>query len=388
MNKKKKKNKHIGNEDEEGLNLFSSQENSHVEFTKINYEKTEEENNVLKEIETIKNENRQLIEILEEKEKLIKQLMNENKTLQENYDLIVSNIVEKDTIMEALEKISNKIDEVNKGQQKPLYSHVVENKKVDISNSQKNNIIIKSSKKEYEHLTRKYIEENIDPVRSKIKINNITNLAHGIIRIQCNSENDSNKLREEISSKLKGKVCVEQKILSYPKIKIPGIKLESSISSNDLKQLIIDQNEIIQEKDLFEIDYIKYVAFKKTHTIFARVSGNLYRKLISPDSKLFIGWQSCRIFDYNDLRQCSKCQKFNHSEKNCRNEIVCPFCSGKHSFEQCNKDEKDRKCVNCTLANEKYRKKYKISHSSNDHKNCESAKYFEFVNKSKIDFNG
>lgn len=61
----------------------SKAENSHAKFTQINYARIGEENNTLKEIETIKNENNQLKERLEEKEKLIKQLMNGNKTLQE-----------------------------------------------------------------------------------------------------------------------------------------------------------------------------------------------------------------------------------------------------------------------------------------------------------------
>lgn len=81
---------------------------------------------------------------------------------------------------------------------------------------------------------------------------------------------NSNKLKEKISFNLKDEIFVEQKILSNPRIKIPGIRIENSISNSDLKQRIMVQNDVNHEKDLFEIEHIKYATFEKTHTLIVK----------------------------------------------------------------------------------------------------------------------
>lgn len=47
--------------------------------------------------------------------------------------------------------------------------------------------------------------------------------------------------------------------------------------------------------------------------------------------------------------RCTKCQKFGHSEKNCRNKVtVCPYCAGAHTHKDC-KRRNQKKCANCGL---------------------------------------
>nr|CAI5833276.1 unnamed protein product [Callosobruchus analis] len=67
-------------------------------------------------VEKVLEENEQLKELLEQKEKLIYQLTNENLRLQEQYNLITSNIIEKGSVVSMLDRISARLNEVEKNQ--------------------------------------------------------------------------------------------------------------------------------------------------------------------------------------------------------------------------------------------------------------------------------
>nr|CAI5837296.1 unnamed protein product [Callosobruchus analis] len=76
--------------------------------------KMEQEIYFLKEIIETKNN------FIFEKDKYISQLLHENKCLQEHYELLINNIVEKDSIITSLEKINNRIEKIEESSNKNL----------------------------------------------------------------------------------------------------------------------------------------------------------------------------------------------------------------------------------------------------------------------------
>ncbi|CAH1991682.1 unnamed protein product [Acanthoscelides obtectus] len=63
---------------------------------------------------TIVKENYYLKQLLEEKEKFIYQLVNENRRLQEAYDLISANIVEKESVVSTLAIVTDQLEQLEK----------------------------------------------------------------------------------------------------------------------------------------------------------------------------------------------------------------------------------------------------------------------------------
>jgi len=60
-----------------------------------------------------------------------------------------------------------------------------------------------------------------------------------------------------------------------------------------------------------------------------------------------IGFLKYRVKPYIPLPfRCTKCQKFGHSHNTCNGGVVCPRCSGNHSFAECTKKDQP-KCSNC-----------------------------------------
>ena len=46
------------------------------------------------------------------------------------------------------------------------------------------------------------------------------------------------------------------------------------------------------------------------------------------------------------VKQCFKCQKFGHSASDCKDELRCLRCAGKHTVKSCNELKERAKCAN------------------------------------------
>ncbi len=60
---------------------------------------------------------------------------------------------------------------------------------------------------------------------------------------------------------------------------------------------------------------------------------------------------SHRIYEYFEkkckIKQCFRCQKYDHVNKACRNDDKCDFCACEHSSFECRTFNEHKKCVNC-----------------------------------------
>lgn len=63
------------------------------------------------------------------------------------------------------------------------------------------------------------------------------------------------------------------------------------------------------------------------------------------NTKIFIGWNRCPVFEHISLTRCFRCCKLGHTAKDCNGDVVCPLCSGKHERVACKSLVK--KCCNC-----------------------------------------
>ncbi len=58
--------------------------------------------------------------------------------------------------------------------------------------------------------------------------------------------------------------------------------------------------------------------------------------------------QACEYFEKEcKLKQCFRCQKYDHVSKTYRNDIKCDFCAYEHCFDEYKAINDHKKCVNC-----------------------------------------
>ncbi len=58
--------------------------------------------------------------------------------------------------------------------------------------------------------------------------------------------------------------------------------------------------------------------------------------------------RACEYFEKEcKLKQCFRCQKYDHVNKTCRNDVKCDFCAYEHFFDECKAINDHKKYVNC-----------------------------------------
>ena len=81
-----------------------------------------------------------------------------------------------------------------------------------------------------------------------------------------------------------------------------------------------------------------------------RVS-NIIRSVISKQNdRLFVGSQTCKVYDRVFVLKCYNCQDFGHHSKDCKNVPKCGYCAGNHETRTCTVkgNSGSSSCVNCT----------------------------------------
>jgi hypothetical protein len=52
-------------------------------------------------------------------------------------------------------------------------------------------------------------------------------------------------------------------------------------------------------------------------------------------TKIKLGWQRCRVYDYVTATRCFNCSTYNHRTMNCRGETPCPLRAAPHTVKEC-----------------------------------------------------
>lgn len=102
---------------------------------------------------------------------------------------------------------------------------------------------------------------------------------------------------------------------------------------------------------------------KKTSNAIAEVNIETFSKLIKAGA-LFINMRNCKLYEHNDLIQCTNCQRYGHIKKYCKVERPCCVnCGEEHLSKDCNAVKVNFKCVNCAALNND---KITVNHRAND----------------------
>ena len=142
-----------------------------------------------------------------------------------------------------------------------------------------------------------------------------------------------------------------------PTINVVGLSRE--YDNDELKSIILRQNPEIKElvdnthntnsegDDKFDI--LAVTPLKSNSKLFqARIKvSNIIRSVIG--DRLYVGFNSCKIFDHFYSPRCFNCQQYNHLSNQCDKPVVCGFCGEEHETQKCSKkdDPTAACCVNC-----------------------------------------
>lgn len=220
--------------------------------------------------------------------------------------------------------------------------------------------------------TKKQVAEIIQNCEYGIGVRRTRNCPEGAIKIKCRTKNELDIMvtSMESTAAMAGKYTTEVEKLNKPRLKV--VQIEKDYSPEELKSLILKQNNLQCDPDGLKVVYMQKIIAKNTFTAYLEVSASLYTEImVERDMRIFVGWQRCRVYNDLNLRRCWKCGGYGHTGKNCKNEQHCQLCAGAHDTKSCENKEVE-KCVNCIKANEQYNADRPIDHCALDERKCET----------------
>lgn len=111
----------------------------------------------------------------------------------------------------------------------------------------------------------------------------------------------------------------------------------------------------------------------KLQSAIMEVSAEAYKQIRENKNRIYVGFQSCKVFDHINVKPCFKCGRFGHNGAKCRNQEICLRCANNHNTRICNLADK-YKWPNCTFSNLKYKTNYNTEHIATDTHECEILK--------------
>jgi len=71
--------------------------------------------------------------------------------------------------------------------------------------------------------------------------------------------------------------------------------------------------------------------------------------VILEEERMKVEWNICKVLyrvkNYIEILRCFKCCGYYHFARNCKKEVACGQCAGKHVSRECK--DKTKECVNC-----------------------------------------
>jgi hypothetical protein len=284
-------------------------------------------------------------ELKEDVQKLVKVVEEMNEKIGV-FDAVIKRF---EIIADKLEKkVPEKRTEANPNLQKVSYAKIV----------QKNIPVVIVRAKNPEQLgaeTINKIKAVSDPVASNIS--GLKSVSNGGVAIMCSDPESTSKCREEIAEKLGDEYEVNVSKQKKPLLKVWG--LSNLLEDEELVTRLKKQNSCVQENA--EIKVVSIKQNPRGVVCLLEVDQTNHEKLLTA-GRVFIGWDSCRVYQHIDILRCFKCSQFGHRAANCTYEICCAKCSGNHDGKNCDSDQE--KCVNCVLANERLKLGLDVNHAS------------------------
>lgn len=202
----------------------------------------------------------------------------------------------------------------------------------------------------------------MNPSELGIGITSIKKAREGSVIIKCRSQEEANKLRTNLDSKIGQNYVTRIPDKKMPRIKIVGF--EEEYDEQELISRLKRQNIGTITTDS-EIKLIVSKKMVKTHFAIIECDPGTYAKVIQDgEGRLYLDCRSCRCYEYLGVIRCYNCNGYNHIFKDCKERKLCANCGNSgHDAKDC---KNNPECSNCKLCNTKYKLNLKTTHGVYD----------------------
>lgn len=238
------------------------------------------------------------------------------------------------------------------------YSQVVKNKTHPA-------VIIKPKNSNHSvEKTKEDMLENINPVEASFQLAKVKHIRNGGILVSCRDKENTQKFMKMAEENMPESYEVKVSRGISPRIRVVG--MNKKYSENELLEIIRKNNSFIIGGES-EISVVNVTPTKKNDKVFQAVlelDRITYERVVKVGN-LFIGYDSCHIFDALEVYRCFNCNEYNHSSRSCVKSRSCPKCGDDHSIKECQSSAFN--CPNCLKINDK---NISVNHAAWDLNKC------------------
>ena len=137
-------------------------------------------------------------------------------------------------------------------------------------------------------------------------------------------------------------------------------------------ELDINERNFSNIKDKCKVLYVYKNERTNRKCAIIEVTSNIYKYIKDNKNRLFVGHQSCRVYNIINTTPCNKFSRFGHSSKKFENSATCNKSAEVHVTSKCT--SVTEKCANCNYSNKKFHTKYNVNHSAIGSDFCEILK--------------
>ncbi|CAH1994989.1 unnamed protein product, partial [Acanthoscelides obtectus] len=198
--------------------------------------------------------------------------------------------------------------------------------------------------------TKADLIQHVNPCTAEVQLAKVKDVRDGGILIGCKSKEENQKLKAIVQEKLSDSYVIREITGINPRFRLVG--MSDKYSDDKLRHLLLKGNTDTFEDD-FECKIVKHFPTKKDPSVYqaiVQVDRSSYEKIVKA-GYLFVGYDSCAVYDAIDVYRCFKCNEFRHSSSKCKSAVVCPLCSENHEVKHCK--SQTRKCSNCMKLKQK-----------------------------------
>ncbi|KAJ3644187.1 hypothetical protein Zmor_026857 [Zophobas morio] len=226
--------------------------------------------------------------------------------------------------------------------------------------------------------TRSDILKKVNIMDEKIAVTKVKPVSSGGLLISCNDAAGGKKFKEIASVNLSETYNIKEVNSFHPKIRIVGFS--SDVSENLLLSYMKKQNpDLIQQSSFCKL--IRLWPTRSNKNVFqADVEVDIVTyNLLLKSGHVLIGLNPCSVYDAIGIPRCYNCNGYFHSSKQCKKELSCPLCAGKHKVKDCpfsdlDSDTENKKCcINCKIMRNRP-ENLNLNHAAWEYNLCESYK--------------
>lgn len=258
------------------------------------------------------------------------------------------------TLDKKIEKFnsSNNDSNVNQFNSKTAYANIVK------SGTVKPAIVIKPKTKQSCTKTFEEISEKIG--KNDLKVCGTRNARDGGIILCCENSTETLKAKQIVNEKLGTSYDVLLPKINSPRIRITNIAPD--IPNEQIVTELKKHNDQIINMDMRLVTVIpRKIRSIQTNEAVLEVDCESFNKLLEL-SILSLPWRECKVFEHLHVKRCYKCCGFFHKSTECSQSQNCSRCAGNHKHSDCK--SKNLCCVNCKIANEKFKLNLDTKHHS------------------------